>query len=589
MTTQLQFTAEAAIDDIEPNPANIRHELGDLTGLAESIGEVGILEPVLVYVNPDIAGKKYMLIAGHRRLAAATLAGLETVPMVERPAPSHAELMLMMLSENNHRSDLDPIDEGLALVEIKAAAGHTTVKAIAAAVSRSVTWVSERLAIVGKLPESLWDRVRSGDLGIGDAVQIAQVKGATDAEKVKLASESAMNREWAIFRIRNAAEQKKAVAAARKAWPGRRIIEEAVYNVHDLGAGPFGHASYGDNPGNVNLPPEMGDAEDQVVQVNMSSVMVYHLHPERLTPADFHPYEGERDARTLVSIADVPATSVRLDDLPMKGGNIGNWQRTTAHRACPGDAVVELPWQLHGCQVCTTPEVHEFEAGPTWPELLVAANASGAAASTPEGPRRTWRDDMGEDLTHAVEDAVRELLVHAAPGLIAALFYADEMTSYGSPQILGLDDENMPAINVEMLIEGVGASLWNSVTEVRGTRRPEWTADYDRPTDAARAQFVLDLANRADAPVPDGLEAAFAAGPTDEQMADFLEDLNAALDFDGDAPIAATPEQWPEVEELVRVCVDAEWTIDNDGTTATFTAPDERSFTIEMGADDAND
>ena len=100
------------MDAIVPNRFQPRREFDEaaLEELRESIVRHGILQPLSVR---DIGGGKYELIAGERRLRAARLAGLATVPVVFRTA-SDAELAEMALIENIQREDLNPIEEARA-------------------------------------------------------------------------------------------------------------------------------------------------------------------------------------------------------------------------------------------------------------------------------------------------------------------------------------------------------------------------------------------------------------------------------------------------------------------------------------------
>ena len=104
--------AELPVDAIVPNRFQPRREFDEaaLEELRESIVRHGILQPLSVR---DIGGGKYELIAGERRLRAARLAGLATVPVVFRTA-SDAELAEMALIENIQREDLNPIEEARA-------------------------------------------------------------------------------------------------------------------------------------------------------------------------------------------------------------------------------------------------------------------------------------------------------------------------------------------------------------------------------------------------------------------------------------------------------------------------------------------
>ena len=104
--------AELPVDAIVPNRFQPRREFDEaaLEELRESIVRHGILQPLSVR---DIGGGKYELIVGERRLRAARIAGLTTVPVVFRTA-SDAELAEMALIENIQREDLNPIEEAHA-------------------------------------------------------------------------------------------------------------------------------------------------------------------------------------------------------------------------------------------------------------------------------------------------------------------------------------------------------------------------------------------------------------------------------------------------------------------------------------------
>ena len=101
------------LDVIAPNPEQPRthFEPEKLRELAESIREHGIIQPLIVS-RDETGGVR--LIAGERRLQAARLAGLETVPVVFHEAADDTELLELALIENIQRADLNPIEEALA-------------------------------------------------------------------------------------------------------------------------------------------------------------------------------------------------------------------------------------------------------------------------------------------------------------------------------------------------------------------------------------------------------------------------------------------------------------------------------------------
>jgi ParB family chromosome partitioning protein len=107
---------EADIASIVPNPhqPRIRFDEEKLRELANSIQEHGILQPLVVTPLPE---GRYELIAGERRLQAAKLAGLVTVPVLVRDAEENEKLELAII-ENVQRHDLDPIEEAKAYARL---------------------------------------------------------------------------------------------------------------------------------------------------------------------------------------------------------------------------------------------------------------------------------------------------------------------------------------------------------------------------------------------------------------------------------------------------------------------------------------
>jgi ParB family transcriptional regulator, chromosome partitioning protein len=106
---------EIPVEAVAPNPRQPRTTFEDeaLDALALSIREVGVLQPIVVRQT----GSGFELIAGERRLRAAKLAGLATVPAVIRESDD-AESLREALIENIHREDLNPIELAEAFREL---------------------------------------------------------------------------------------------------------------------------------------------------------------------------------------------------------------------------------------------------------------------------------------------------------------------------------------------------------------------------------------------------------------------------------------------------------------------------------------
>jgi ParB family chromosome partitioning protein len=106
---------EVPANAISPNPKQPRSRFDDatLSELAASIREVGILQPIVVRRT----AQGYEVVTGERRLRAAKLAGLATVPVVLRDSDD-SDLLREALIENIHREDLNPIELGEAFRQL---------------------------------------------------------------------------------------------------------------------------------------------------------------------------------------------------------------------------------------------------------------------------------------------------------------------------------------------------------------------------------------------------------------------------------------------------------------------------------------
>ena len=127
------------LDSLVPHPQNPRKELGDLTELADSIKAVGVMQNLTV-VPEDEEWNSFRIVIGHRRAAAAGLAGLEEVPCVVIEHMDEKEQLATMLLENIQRSDLTVIEQaegfqmmidiGSSITEIsrRTGFGETTIR-----------------------------------------------------------------------------------------------------------------------------------------------------------------------------------------------------------------------------------------------------------------------------------------------------------------------------------------------------------------------------------------------------------------------------------------------------------------------------
>ena len=117
---------ELPISQLIPHPDNPRKDLGDLSELAESIRTNGIRQNLTVVAAERVDGvtipeddaPHYVVVIGHRRLAAAKLAGLSTVPCAVEIMDRKEQLSTMLL-ENMQRSDLTVYEQAMGFEQLR--------------------------------------------------------------------------------------------------------------------------------------------------------------------------------------------------------------------------------------------------------------------------------------------------------------------------------------------------------------------------------------------------------------------------------------------------------------------------------------
>ena len=162
-----EITAEASeaigrlieIGEILPNPDQPRKSFGDLSEMAESVKEKGILEPILVRYLDDQA--KYQIIAGERRYQAARLAGLRKVPCIEVDVDNRGMLEISLV-ENLQRKDLNAFEEAGAILRLSEQFRYTHEE-IARKLGKSRTVITEALSL-NRIPADLQERCLQADI-----------------------------------------------------------------------------------------------------------------------------------------------------------------------------------------------------------------------------------------------------------------------------------------------------------------------------------------------------------------------------------------------------------------------------------------
>ena len=185
---------EIAVSSVVPNAHQPRANFDEepLDALADSIGRVGVLQPVLVrQIEPD----RFELIAGERRWRAAKRAGLQTIPALVRSVADQ-ESLEEALVENLHREDLNPLEEAAAFLQLQQDFGLTQ-QAVASRVGRSRAAVTNATRLL-QLPTEVQELIALRRLSAGHGRALAGVADPT--EQVSLARRI-VGEGWSVRRL----------------------------------------------------------------------------------------------------------------------------------------------------------------------------------------------------------------------------------------------------------------------------------------------------------------------------------------------------------------------------------------------------
>lgn len=167
------------IKSIRRNPFQPRKDFDprQLNELRESLSTSGLLQPVTVRRSAE-GGESYELVAGERRLRAATDLGWTTISAVVKDLDDR-ELLALALIENLQRTDLNPIEEAEGYDRLIKEFGHTQ-QTVGTMVGRDRSTVANMLRIL-QLPPSVRQMVRDGTLTVG---HVRPLLGLSDETKI---------------------------------------------------------------------------------------------------------------------------------------------------------------------------------------------------------------------------------------------------------------------------------------------------------------------------------------------------------------------------------------------------------------------
>lgn len=333
MTTTFNAALEVAL--IESHPNNPRHRATADQELVDSVKSNGLVQPLILAPKPPPDGyegdavrgytkpgsgvylQRYVLIAGHRRLAALKKAKIKTAPSVIREdLVTEGQQIEAMLIENGRREDLSPIEEaeGYAQLELF---GYKQ-RDIAKAVGRDPKTVSARLRLL-KLSKSSQDKLHKGQLTLEHAA--AFIEFADDPATTKRLEAAAKGDAYNLkYAIESARREKKTNAALDK--QAAELLEAGVKETIAVDATSWrlcqdnGWADITNTWGSPVAKLEHGDCRTFIR--TSFSVQLYCTDPashnEELSAADLEKQaerEREREESLAAQQAEAAAATVR--------------------------------------------------------------------------------------------------------------------------------------------------------------------------------------------------------------------------------------------------------------------------------------
>lgn len=181
-----------------PDQPRRRFDPAALEALKQSVQASGIIQPLLVRPLPD---GRYELIAGERRLRAATEVGLESVPVVIRD-PAEEERLQQALIENMVREDLNPVEEARACEALVRELGLSKQE-VSQRIGRSRPALSNLIRLL-ELPDEVLELLEEGDLSEGHGRAILAVE---DHDLRREVARAAVKGGWSVRRTEQEARE----------------------------------------------------------------------------------------------------------------------------------------------------------------------------------------------------------------------------------------------------------------------------------------------------------------------------------------------------------------------------------------------
>lgn len=268
---------------VEVHGLNKRMDMGELQELADSIRANGQLQPIIVTARDD---GKFELIAGHRRVEALKLAGIETVEAIVKKL-TNVESVIANGLENLSRKDLTPVEEAETMLAIAKALGTKNKLASAREVSRHIgknnVTVTARLKLA-QASDLLKSAVRTGKLDLKRADKLIADKQDNAEAIAKAVSEAATAQVvGSIKRADTIANGGMSAQAKVKSTPVNNLTDEegdeGEYEVIE----PTVTAQQESAPV-VNTAPTVEEVKPATVQPTVTVIPPREATPPKATP-----------------------------------------------------------------------------------------------------------------------------------------------------------------------------------------------------------------------------------------------------------------------------------------------------------------
>ncbi len=161
------------MSEIEPNKSQPRtfFDEENIKGLAESIKEHGLIQPIVVRPLPN--GITYQIIAGERRWRACKLLKMEEVPVIIRET-DELEAAQLAIVENVQRADLNPVEEAMAYRALMDKYGMTQDR-LAEVMGKSRPYIANLTRLLS-LPEEALSALSNGEISVGHAKVLLSIE-----------------------------------------------------------------------------------------------------------------------------------------------------------------------------------------------------------------------------------------------------------------------------------------------------------------------------------------------------------------------------------------------------------------------------